>query len=332
MGALKGFPNPPAMVRHPRRWRGRARKRAGRVGWAVRPEGRRAPHAIRPRLAGARLLVAWIAWLALVLPCQAVGEEAGKWTVDARRDAAAKDGTRARLAPSAERANRSLPTGADAALPASDAEVPLQPSTGPAGAAEPGSATAGDARPALPLAGTAAPGTAKDRFAKRQARRRQRTTVDPRLADLAATRGEVAAVAHLHGAAPIKPAGPTAAAAEHRIRVHDPEKPPEPARPRLRAGSAPTTTLDEGIVREISQRKVLFRMCYESARRRGVAATRADVKWTLAADGTVRDVEVVVAQDAQLSNCIRVVASRPFAGRVGQDIPVAIPLLFVSAQ
>jgi len=91
-------------------------------------------------------------------------------------------------------------------------------------------------------------------------------------------------------------------------------------------------TLDESVVKEISQRKVLFRMCYESARRRGVLATRADVKWTLAADGSVHDVEVVVAQDAQLANCIRVIASRPFAGRVGQDIPVAIPLLFVSMR
>ena len=92
------------------------------------------------------------------------------------------------------------------------------------------------------------------------------------------------------------------------------------------------TTLDESIVKEITQRKVLFRMCYEPARRRGVTATRADVKWILAADGSVRDVEVLVAQDAQLANCIRAVASRPFAGRVGQDIPVAIPLLFVGAQ
>ena len=85
-------------------------------------------------------------------------------------------------------------------------------------------------------------------------------------------------------------------------------------------------------MKEITQRKILFRMCYESARRRGVTATRADVKWVLAADGGVHDVEVAVAQDAQLANCIRVVASRPFAAGVGQDMPVAIPLLFVSAR
>jgi hypothetical protein len=123
-----------------------------------------------------------------------------------------------------------------------------------------------------------------------------------------------------------------AATAEHRIKVPAPDKSLGPAR----AGAPPVApavmALDENIVREISQRKVMFRMCYESARRRGVLATRADVKWVLAADGSVHDVEVVVAQDAQLANCIRVIASRPFAGRIGQDIPVAIPLLFVSTK
>jgi hypothetical protein len=123
-----------------------------------------------------------------------------------------------------------------------------------------------------------------------------------------------------------------AAATEHRIGIHHPDKPPQPAHPASPALAASMGTLDESVVKEISQRKVLFRMCYESARRRGVLATRADVKWILAADGSVHDVEVVVAQDAQLANCIRAIASRPFSGTVGQDIPVAIPLLFVGAR
>ena len=197
---------------------------------------------------------------------------------------------------------------------------------------EPSPATAGNARPAPPLAATAAPGTSKHHSTEPQVRRKQRSAPDPRLADLAVTRGKVAAVAHLHGSAAIEPAGHMTATAEHRIRVQRPDKPPEPAQPDLPAVAAAATTLDESIVKEITQRKVLFRMCYEPARRRGVTATRADVKWILAADGSVRDVEVAVAQDEQLANCIRAVASRSFPGRVGQDIPVAIPLLFVGAQ
>ncbi len=121
-----------------------------------------------------------------------------------------------------------------------------------------------------------------------------------------------------------------AAVAEHRVRVEKPGKPP--ASPAVPAVAAAPATLDESIVKEISQRKILFRMCYEPARRRGVTATRADVKWILAADGSVRDVEVAVAQDAQLANCIRAVASRPFPSGVGQDMPVAIPLLFVGTR
>ncbi len=200
------------------------------------------------------------------------------------------------------------------------------------GTTERGPAAAEDAQPAQPGPETAAPKTSRHRFPERHVRRRQRIAPDPRLADLAARSGKVAAVAHLRGAASIKPAGPMAAATEHKIKVQTPDKPPGPAQPALPAVAASATALDESIVKEITQRKVLFRMCYESARRRGVLATRADVKWTLAADGSVHDVEVVVAQDAQLANCIRVIASRPFAGRVGQDIPVAIPLLFVSMR
>ena len=120
--------------------------------------------------------------------------------------------------------------------------------------------------------------------------------------------------------------------AEHRVRVEKPVKPPEPEPPAAPAVAAALTTLDESIVKEISQRKIVFRMCYESAKRRGVRATRADVKWILAADGSVRDVEVAVAQDAQLANCIRAAAARPFPSGVGQDIPVAIPLLFVGMR
>jgi hypothetical protein len=123
-----------------------------------------------------------------------------------------------------------------------------------------------------------------------------------------------------------------AAAVEHRVRVQKPDKPPELAAAAAPGVAAAPTTLDESIVKEISQRKILFRMCYEPARRRGVTATRADVKWILAADGSVRDVEVAVAQDAQLANCIRSVAGRPFPRGVGQDIPVAIPLLFVGMR
>jgi hypothetical protein len=284
---------------------------------------------------GRSIEVAWLAWLGLVLPSQAAfGADFGDGTMDARHEAAAAHAARVRISPNAEEVKRPVLTAADTAPPVPHAEVPPQRSPVPAWPAEHDLPAAEDARPAPPQAETAPPTTFRDRFGKRHIRRRQRTGADPRLADLAATRGKVAAVAHLHGAAPIRPAGPTVAAVERRIRAQEPDRPSEPARPALPAVAAATTTttLDESIVKEITQRKVLFRMCYESARRRGVTATRADVKWILAADGGVHDIEVAVAQDAQLASCIRVIASRPFPAGVGQDMPVAIPLLFVSAR
>jgi hypothetical protein len=150
--------------------------------------------------------------------------------------------------------------------------------------------------------------------------------------------GNVANV-DLRGAPPITPASRTAASAEHEVDVQDPNQlslPPEPTKDKAppaqtRIQTAPTV-LDDSVVKEITQRKTMFRMCYESARRRGVVATRADVKWILAANGTVRDVVVAVAQDAQLATCIRTIASRPFPAGGEQDIPVAIPLVFVISR
>lgn len=257
-------------------------------------------HQTSPRITGVprSLRLAWLVWLGMVLPTQAaLGEESGPAVMTVHPDAGVGRAAKPRSARGAEG----------------------------------NSATADDARPARPVA-AAAHKAPRDRFAERLLRRKQRTGPDPRLADLAATRGRVADVADLHGVAPIEPAGPMAAAAEHRIRIQTPIKPSEAARKAVAPAAPTVTALDEGIVKEITQRKVLFRLCYESARRRGVLATRADVKWIVAADGSVHDVEVVVDQDAQLSNCIRVVASRPFAGRVGQDLPVSVPLLFVSTR
>jgi len=163
---------------------------------------------------------------------------------------------------------------------------------------------------------------------KRSARRTARGPFDPRLT-LAVAHGNVATV-NLHGVAPIEPADALATTAEHRIGPEDPvQPPPAPGPSPIQADSM---ALDQRVVKEITQRKTLFRMCYVSAQRRGVVATRADVRWVLQADGSVRDVAVEVAQDAQLADCIRVVASRPFPSGVGQEIPVAIPLLFVISR
>jgi hypothetical protein len=181
-----------------------------------------------------------------------------------------------------------------------------------------------------------APAEKKSPLSRRQ--RRQRSNAAPRVNGLTVMHGNVANV-DLRGAPPIKPAIRMAAGAEREIGFENPTQlslPPEPkkvlASPAQTTMQTATEVLDENVVKEITQRKTMFRMCYESARRRGVTATRADVKWILSANGTVRDVTVAVAQDAQLANCIRIIASRPFPAGGGQDIPVAIPLVFVISR
>jgi len=58
MGTLKGFPNPPAMVR---RRRGRARSARGGQGGLSVPKGRRAPHASRkPAIVLGVLMGVWV--------------------------------------------------------------------------------------------------------------------------------------------------------------------------------------------------------------------------------------------------------------------------------
>jgi hypothetical protein len=163
-------------------------------------------------------------------------------------------------------------------------------------------------------------------------RKRARTKAQTRLSGLAVMAARIATRANLTGAGTFEAPRDMANPSERRVLLRRPEPTVQPPKPEAAPPPASVGVLDEGIVKEIVQRKTMFRMCYESARRRGVTVTRADVRWTLSSDGSVRDVAVEVAQDELLSRCIRVIASRPFATTVPQEIPVTIPLLFVSER
>lgn len=165
-----------------------------------------------------------------------------------------------------------------------------------------------------------------------QPRKRKRTKAQTRLTGLAAMAARIATRANLTGAGTFEAPRDMGNTRERRILVRRPEPTPQPVKPVAAPPPASVGVLDENVVKEIGQRKTMFRMCYESARRRGVVVTRADVKWILSPDGSVRDVVVEVDQDDLLARCIRVIASRPFPTTVDQEIPVAVPLLFVSEQ
>jgi hypothetical protein len=169
-------------------------------------------------------------------------------------------------------------------------------------------------------------------MAQPDARKRKRTKAQARLSGLAVMAARIATQAKLRGAGTFEAPRGMVDTTERRILLRRPEPSPAPAKPETAPPPASIGVLDETIVKEIGQRKTMFRMCYESARRRGVTVTRADVKWILSPDGSVRDVVVEVAQDDLLARCIRVIASRPFPTAVPQEIPVTIPLLFVSER
>lgn len=162
--------------------------------------------------------------------------------------------------------------------------------------------------------------------------KRTRTKAQARLSGLAVMAARIATEAKLRATGTFEAPRDMANPSERRVLVRRPEAAVQPVKPEAAPPPASMGVLDENVVKEIVQRKTMFRMCYESARRRGVTVTRADVKWILSSDGSVRDVVVEVAQDELLSRCIRVIASRPFAVTVPQEIPVAIPLLFVSER
>lgn len=163
-------------------------------------------------------------------------------------------------------------------------------------------------------------------------RKRTQTKAQARLSGLAVMAAQIATRAKLTATGTFEAPRDMANPSERRVLPRRPELTVQQPKPEAAPPPASMGVLDENVVKEIVQRKTMFRMCYESARRRGVTVTRADVKWILSSDGSVRDVVVEVAQDELLSRCIRVIASRPFATTVPQEIPVAIPLLFVSER
>jgi hypothetical protein len=289
----------------------------------VTAEGKGVSHRPLPRLWSGQLV--WLAWL--VLPTQVALGQYPNHAADPQRAVSTADGSAEHL--HLDGADK-WKTTADAS-PAADALA--MPVVNRAAESIPAMGREIDS-PAPSMA--KAPAEKKSPLSRRQ--RRQRSNAAPRVNGLTVMHGNVANV-DLHGAAPIKPATRMAAGAEREIGLENLNQlslPPEPqkavAQPAQTAIQTATVVLDESVVKEITQRKTMFRMCYESARRRGVTATRADVRWILAANGTVRDVTVAVAQDAQLANCIRIIASRPFPAGGEQDIPVAIPLVFVISR
>jgi hypothetical protein len=129
------------------------------------------------------------------------------------------------------------------------------------------------------------------------------------------------------GTAPTESTTPTAAPT-----AMEPVSPPKP-RPGVEA-QPKTVTLDEAVfdqIRlEIKARLPYFQACADAARRRGSAEVRrVQATWTIAADGTIKEMKVEDVPDAQLATCITRMGNRPFAVRPGTELTIPTPIVFV---
>jgi hypothetical protein len=104
---------------------------------------------------------------------------------------------------------------------------------------------------------------------------------------------------------------------------------PEPALPSKPENRIALDPLDQIRV-EIRGRLPAFQACADAARRRtGLELRRLQATWFIAADGTIRELKIHDAPDAQLAACLTRTGSRPFSDPPGMDLTIPTPIVFV---
>ena len=103
-------------------------------------------------------------------------------------------------------------------------------------------------------------------------------------------------------------------------------KPTQPSKPEDQVALDP---LDQIRV-EIRGRLPAFQACADAARRRtGLEIRRLQATWFIAADGTIKELKIHDAPDAQLAACLTRTGSRPFSNPPGMDLTIPTPIVFV---
>jgi hypothetical protein len=217
---------------------------------------------------------------------------------------------------------------AAAATPAAPPERPVVPLRKPAaptpapGAAEAEPSAAQTAATALELAETAA---------KLAATASRLAASAAKLAAKAAARARAAKLAQpAAGERPTTPSPAEAAAKPEPVAAGAPA-----------AGTVAVTTdksepgvLDQAVLDhirlEIKGRLPYFQACADAARRRGSQEVRrVQATWTIAADGTIKEMKIDGVPDAQLVACITRMGSHPFEIKPGTELTIPTPIVFV---
>lgn len=155
-------------------------------------------------------------------------------------------------------------------------------------------------------------------------------------AKLAATAAQASATESsrtAHGESPVAGTAPTARTPPTAAPTAM-EAAPLPETPPALAAKPETVMLDEAVfdqIRlEIKNRLPFFQACADASRRRGSSEVRrVQATWTIAADGTIKEMKVDDVPDAQLATCITRMGSHPFAVRPGTELTIPTPIVFV---
>ena len=84
------------------------------------------------------------------------------------------------------------------------------------------------------------------------------------------------------------------------------------------------------IVREIKSRVPYFQFCVNASRRRGGPELRRLVAvWSIAPDGTVKELKLEGVADIELATCIHRMGRRPLPVKPGVELTIPTPILFV---
>jgi len=114
-----------------------------------------------------------------------------------------------------------------------------------------------------------------------------------------------------------------------------PTLPPTPVKTTSASENGPTTvTLDatvfDQIRQEIKSRLPYFQACADAARRRGGPdVRRVQATWSIAADGTIKEMKVEGVPDPLLATCITRMGGRPFPMAPGTELTIPTPIVFV---
>jgi hypothetical protein len=155
-------------------------------------------------------------------------------------------------------------------------------------------------------------------------------------AKLAATAAQASATESsrtAHGESPVAGTAPTARTPPTAAPTAM-EAAPLPETPPALAAKPETVMLDEAVFDqfrlEIKNRLPFFQACADASRRRGSSEVRrVQATWTIAADGTIKEMKVDDVPDAQLATCITRMGSHPFAVRPGTELTIPTPIVFV---